>query len=78
VAPSPHLSDKGHEVVVVDNFVRWTIDCELSDTLLDSLLNIAIEHKGRVDPEVVMPSVSWRSGKARRRINKAPAEPSKV
>lgn len=48
----------------------------LGDSLLDSLLNIAIEHRDRIDPDVVMPSVDWRTGKAKQRINKAPAEPS--
>ncbi len=47
----------------------------LSDSLLDSLLNIAIKYKDRVDPDVVMPSVDWRTGKrtARERAA-APAE----
>ena len=35
----------------------------LSDSLLDSLLNIAIEHSDRVDTDVVMPSVDWREGR---------------
>lgn len=48
----------------------------LGESLLDSLMNIALEHKDRVDPEVVMPSVSWRTGKARQLVNKAPAQPS--
>ncbi|MGI8911345.1 MAG: NAD-dependent epimerase/dehydratase family protein [Rubrobacteraceae bacterium] len=48
----------------------------LGDSLLDSLLNIALEYRGRVDAEVVMPSVSWKSGRARQRINKAPVQPS--
>jgi UDP-sulfoquinovose synthase len=48
----------------------------LGDSLLDSLMNIAIEYRDRIDPEVVMPSVNWRTGKAKQRINKAPAEPS--
>ncbi|HET7478013.1 MAG TPA: UDP-sulfoquinovose synthase [Rubrobacteraceae bacterium] len=47
----------------------------LSDSLLDSMLNIAIEHKGRVDMDAIMPSVDWRTGKrtARERAA-APAE----
>jgi UDP-sulfoquinovose synthase len=48
----------------------------LGDSLLDSLMNIAIEYRDRIDPDVVMPSVNWRTGKAKQRINKAPAEPS--
>jgi len=50
----------------------------LGDSLLDSLLNIALEYKDRVDPDVVMPSVDWRTGKARQRVIKAPAEPQAI
>ncbi|KAG8375671.1 hypothetical protein BUALT_Bualt10G0124700 [Buddleja alternifolia] len=32
----------------------------LSDSLLDSLLNFAVQYKDRVDPKQIMPSVSWR------------------
>ncbi|GKV03614.1 hypothetical protein SLEP1_g15889 [Rubroshorea leprosula] len=32
----------------------------LSDSLLDSLLNVAIKFKDRVDEKQIMPSVSWR------------------
>lgn len=38
----------------------------------------ALEHWNTIDPEVVMPSVSWKADKAKQRINKAPAEPSKI
>ncbi len=49
----------------------------LSEALLDSLLNVAIEHRDRVDVEHVMPSVNWRSGRGtHQRVMKAPAEPS--
>jgi UDP-sulfoquinovose synthase len=50
----------------------------LGVSLLDSLLNIALEYKDRVDPDVVMPSVDWRTGKSRQRVTKAPAEPSAI
>jgi hypothetical protein len=43
-----------------------------------SLYYAALEHRDGIDPEVVMPSVSWKTGKAKQRINKAPAEPSKI
>ena len=36
----------------------------LSDSLLDSLLNIAIEYRDAIDVAQIMPTVSWRSGKA--------------
>ena len=42
---SLHLSDAGHEVVIVDNFVRRTIDHELA---AESLTPIA-DPKGRVN-----------------------------
>ena len=32
----------------------------------------------RIDPEVVMPSVSPKTDKAKRRVDEAPAEPSKI
>jgi UDP-sulfoquinovose synthase len=48
----------------------------LGDSLLDSLLNIALEYRDRIDPEVVMPTVDWRRGKARQRVHKAPVQPS--
>jgi hypothetical protein len=43
-----------------------------------SVYYVAPEHRDRIDPKVVMPSVSWKTGKAKQRINKAPAEPSKI
>jgi UDP-sulfoquinovose synthase len=48
----------------------------LGDSLLDSLLNIAIEYRHRVDTDHVMPSVDWRTGRSKERVTKAPAEPS--
>ncbi len=48
----------------------------LSDSLLDSLLNIAVEYRDRVDTDHVMPSVDWRTGRSKERVTKAPAEPS--
>jgi UDP-sulfoquinovose synthase len=33
----------------------------LSASLLDSLLNIALEYSGRVDPQIIRPRVNWRS-----------------
>ena len=32
----------------------------LSDSLLDSVLNFAIQYKDRVDTKLIMPSVSWK------------------
>ena len=48
----------------------------LGDSLLDSLLNIAVEYSDRVDADHVMPSVDWRTGRSKERVTKAPAEPS--
>jgi UDP-sulfoquinovose synthase len=39
----------------------------LSANLLDSLLNIALKYKDRVDPSLMLPRVSWRSTKNDRR-----------
>jgi UDP-sulfoquinovose synthase len=49
----------------------------LGDSLLDSLLNIAIEYRDRVDVDHIMPRVDWRTGRAKeQRVMKAPAQPS--
>jgi UDP-sulfoquinovose synthase len=32
----------------------------LGESLLDSLVNIALEHRDRVDPELILPRVDWR------------------
>jgi UDP-sulfoquinovose synthase len=49
----------------------------LSESLLDSLLNIAIDYRDRVDLDHVMPTVDWRKGRGvPQRVMKAPAEPS--
>ncbi|HTC90526.1 MAG TPA: NAD-dependent epimerase/dehydratase family protein [Bryobacteraceae bacterium] len=38
----------------------------LSDSLLDSLMNIAIRYQDRIDPSLFMPQVQWRSGRNER------------
>jgi UDP-sulfoquinovose synthase len=48
----------------------------LSDSLLDSLLNIAVEYRDRVDVDHIMPQVDWRKGRAKQRVMKASAQPS--
>ena len=48
----------------------------LGDGLFDSLLNVAVEYRDRVDADHVMPSVDWRTGRSKERVTKAPAEPS--
>jgi UDP-sulfoquinovose synthase len=40
----------------------------LSESLLDSLVNIAIRYKDRVDPALILPQVNWREAKNERRI----------
>jgi UDP-sulfoquinovose synthase len=51
----------------------------LGESLLDSLLNIAIEYRDRVDIDHIMPRVDWREGRAKQqRVIKAPAEPTSV
>ena len=48
----------------------------LSDSLLDSLLSIAVEYRDRVDVDHIMPRVDWRKGRAKQRVMKTPAQPS--
>jgi len=38
----------------------------LSDSLLDSLINVAERYRDRADPSVLLPQVSWRNGTNRR------------
>ena len=33
----------------------------LSDSLLDSLMNIAVKYRDRVDTSLIMPQVNWRN-----------------
>ncbi len=40
----------------------------LSDSLLDSLINIAIKYRDRVDASLMLPQVNWREPKNERRI----------
>lgn len=46
----------------------------LSEGLLDSLLNIALEYRDRIDEDAVMPRVDWRVGRAERRVVMEPVE----
>ena len=39
-----------------------------------SLYHAALEHRDAIDPEVVVPSVGCRPGRAVRRVHGAPAE----
>ena len=43
----------------------------LSDSLLDSLMNIAIRYRDQIDPSVLLPQVNWRnaSNERKRQIN---------
>jgi UDP-sulfoquinovose synthase len=40
----------------------------LSESLLDSLVNIAVKYRDRVDPALMLPQVNWREPKNDRRI----------
>ena len=39
----------------------------LSDSLLDSLLNISVQYRDRIDPSLFMPQVNWRSHRNERK-----------
>jgi UDP-sulfoquinovose synthase len=45
----------------------------LSESLLDSLVNIALEHRDRVDSALLMPRVNWRNSRNDRRSRPVPA-----
>jgi UDP-sulfoquinovose synthase len=50
----------------------------LSEALLDSLVNIAIKYRDRVDPALMLPQVNWREPKNNRRIQLGVATNSAV
>jgi UDP-sulfoquinovose synthase len=43
----------------------------LSDSLLDSLMNVALKYRDRIDPEVMMPRINWRQPSNERRSRKS-------
>ncbi|HSS96353.1 MAG TPA: hypothetical protein VLK33_04960, partial [Terriglobales bacterium] len=44
----------------------------LSESLLDSLLNIALEYKDRIDTSLLLPRINWRKSRNDRNIKIAP------
>ena len=40
----------------------------LSDSLLDSLMNISMQYRDRVDPTLILPQVSWRETQNKRKL----------
>lgn len=40
----------------------------LSDALLDSLMNVALKYRDRIDPAVMMPRINWREPRNERRV----------
>jgi hypothetical protein len=40
----------------------------LSDSLVDSLISIALRYRDRIDPALFAPQVNWRSTQNERRI----------
>jgi UDP-sulfoquinovose synthase len=47
----------------------------LSDSLLDSLMNIALRYRDRVDTSLMLPQVNWREPNNLRRPNSSASEP---
>ena len=50
----------------------------LSDSLLDSLMNIAMKYRDRVDPTIMLPQVNWREPNNDRRMQPGAALKSSV
>jgi UDP-sulfoquinovose synthase len=40
----------------------------LSDSLVNSLINVAIRYRDRIDPAMFAPQVNWRAGNNERRM----------
>ena len=47
----------------------------LSDSLLDSLINIAIRYKDRIDASLFVPKVNWRKARNEKRTEQAEPRP---
>lgn len=47
----------------------------LSESLLDSLINIAVRYKDRIDPSQFMPTVNWRNARNERRVENRHPQP---
>ena len=45
----------------------------LSDSLLDSLMNIALKYQDRVEKSLILPQVNWRQPRNRRRLQRSAA-----
>jgi UDP-sulfoquinovose synthase len=45
----------------------------LSNSLLDSLVNIAIQHRDRIDPSMFLPRVNWREPRNDRSVRREAA-----
>jgi UDP-sulfoquinovose synthase len=43
----------------------------LSESLVDSLINIAVRYRDRIDPSVFAPQVNWRSARSERKLGAA-------
>ena len=50
----------------------------LSDSLLDSLMNIAVRYRDRIDASLILPQVNWRSSRNERRRQVAAAAGASV
>jgi len=48
----------------------------LSESLLDSLINIAIRYKDRIDPVQFVPTVNWRKARNEKRTEKPQPQPA--
>ena len=46
----------------------------LSNSLLDSLMNVALKYRDQVDESVMLPRVNWRQPSNERRVRTVPAE----
>jgi len=42
----------------------------LSDSLLDSLMNVALKYRERIDPAVMLPQINWRHARNQRRAQR--------
>jgi nucleoside-diphosphate-sugar epimerase len=63
-ATAPYLSLRGHTVSIDDTSQPHL----LSDSLLDSLVNVAVRYRDRIDSSLFLPRVDWRRPRNDRRL----------
>ena len=51
------------------NFLIWALEPTIfPKSLLDSIMNIAIQYRDNIDRSLIMPNVSWQNGRGNDKV----------